>query len=264
MKTSNRPNIKRIARHLESDNQIKAYQARQALAKLEADLGAATMDKERAKACEQIVEILTAQIDVIDPKKPKDKPKKEPKYAAESRNLLIRALATLGRDTEVSALETALDDFETREMARWSLDRMTCERASEVLAEAATKKVGDEFRIGVINSLGRKPTDDTIIAALKKCHVDNELEVRLAAVEALANHGDASFDALIAAVGKPPKNAAINPRTKLRISKARMRLAEQLAKAGDKESARKIYQQLAADGAEGAQKKAADLALKSG
>ncbi len=263
MKTSNRPNIKRIARHLESDNQIKAYQARQALAKLEADFGAATMDKERAKACEQIVEILTAQVDVIDPKKPKDKPKKEPKYAAESRNLLIRALATLGRDTEVSALDAALDDFETREMARWSLDRMTCERASEVLAEAATKKVGDEFRIGVINSLGRKPTDDSVIAALKKCHVDNELEIRLAAVEALANHGDASFDALIAAVGKTSKSA-VSPRTKLRIAKARMRLAEQLAKAGDKESARKIYQQLAADGAEGAQKKAADLALKSG
>ncbi|HEX3870646.1 MAG TPA: HEAT repeat domain-containing protein [Pirellulales bacterium] len=259
MKTNNQPKLKKLARQLDHGDQVRAYQAQMALMKLEAELGAASAQRERQRACGQIVEILAAKDDVIDPKKPKEKPKKQARYSAQARRQFIRVLAVIGGDSEVSALEEALDDFEVREMARWALDRMPAERAADVLADAATKTVGDEFRIGVVNSLGRKATSPEVVSALRKCLSDSEPEIRLAAVEALANHADASLDPAIAAVAKGA-TAASSRRTKLRVSKARMRLAERLSKQGDKDAAQKIYDSLAKDDAEGVQKRAAGLA----
>jgi hypothetical protein len=257
MKNENKISIKRLARHLDGDDQIKQYQARQTLANMECELGAPSKQRERQQACDKIVALLKETKEVVDAKKPKDKPVVTPAYGSRTRGQLIRTLAGLGGNTEVSVLETALDDFEVREMARWALDRMTCERAAEALAEAAPKSVGVEFRIGIVNSLGRKPSEESVIRALKLCLKDSEPEVRIAAAEALANHADPELDSAIAAVGKAPGG-----RSKQRVTKARVRMAEQLAAAGDKDAARKIYESVASDSTEKAGKKAVEVALK--
>jgi HEAT repeat protein len=114
-----------------------------------------------------------------------------------------------------------------------------------------------EFRIGIINSLGRKPGEESVIRALKVCLKDSEPEVRVAAAEALANHADPELDLAIAAVGKTPGG-----RTKLRVTKARVRMAERLASDGDKDAARKIYESILSDSSEKAGKKAVEVALK--
>jgi HEAT repeat protein len=257
MKSANKVSIKRLARHLDGDDQIKQYQARQTLSNLECELGAPSKQRERQQVATKIVAVLKETKEVVDPKKPKDKPVVTPAYGTAARSQLIRTLASLGGNTEVSVLEAALDDFEVREMARWALDRMTCERAAEVLAEAAPKSVGVEFRIGIVNSLGRKPSAESVIRALKLCLKDSEPEIRVAAAEALANHADPELDSAIAAVGKTPGG-----RTKLRVTKARVRMAERLASDGDKDAARKIYESIASDSSEKAGKKAVEVALK--
>ena len=152
---------------------------------------------------------------------------------------------------EAPALKQSLADFESRELARFALDRMTCQAATDALAEAALEAVGAEFRVGVVNALGRR-SGSGVVNALKKCATDADPHVRLAAAEALANHPDASADELLVAAGKQSGDRAA-----LRMAKARIRLAEGLVRAGQQEAGKKIYQAVAQSDAEGPQKKAA-------
>jgi HEAT repeat protein len=166
----------------------------------------------------------------------KDAEGKAFKYSSAVRGQVARALCEVGGDMEVPALKTALADFDAREMARWALNRMTCQAATDALIEAASKAVGTEFRVGAVNALATRSAS-AVLEALKQCAADADPEVRLAAAEALANHADASLDSIIA-----PVAAAGGPRAESRIARARIRLAAQLAKAGQKDAARGIYQ----------------------
>ena len=84
--------------------------------------------------------------------------------------------------------------------------------------------------------------------------------MRLAAAEALAQQPDTAGDALIVQTEKDL--GPTNPRVAKRMNVARLRLAATLAKAGQKDAARGIYQSLTSDGADEAQKKAAKSALE--
>ncbi|HWA96952.1 MAG TPA: HEAT repeat domain-containing protein [Pirellulales bacterium] len=255
--------MQQLATELASDDQRKAYRARMALTKLEYSAGGADRSVEPKQLAASIVEVLGAMTEVRDPKKPNEKPRLAATYPSEARNELIRTLAGVGGDAAVPALRKSLDDFDVRDMARWALDRMTAPSASDALAEAAINGVGIEFRIGAINSLGRKPSSATVLDALKRCLDDYDPETRIAAAEALANHVDASHDALIA--GALKNHPATRSRLAVRVARARLRLAEGLSARGQTAAARNVYQAVLAtaanDPGQEAQKKAAEIAL---
>ena len=92
---------------------------------------------------------------------------------------------------------------------------------------------------------------------MKKCIEDQSFEIRLAAAEALANQPDAANDALIEKAAGPGYG-----RMGKRAAKARLRLASNLRRAGDKDAAAKIYQAISTGKFDPAQKKAATAALR--
>lgn len=244
------PSVEQLSEQLGSADQPTVYQAKRALAHLAAAAGAPGKDAERAQLAAALAKIEGAT-------KPKDEKDKTPVpvYSAKVRDEIARVLAEIGGDMEAPALKQTLADFDAREMARFALDRMTCQAATDALVEAALKSIGAEFRVGVINALSRR-SGSSVIDALKKCAADSEPHVRLAAAEALANHADAAADELLVAAGKQPGHRAA-----LRMAKARIRLAENLVRAGQKDAGKKIYQSIAQSDALAPQKKAAQQAL---
>lgn len=76
--------------------------------------------------------------------------------SVKARDELARTLSEVAGDMEVPALKEAINDFDAREMARFALDRMTCQAATDALADAALNAVGVEFRIGVYRHVARQ------------------------------------------------------------------------------------------------------------
>jgi hypothetical protein len=239
------PSVEELSDQLNSGDQPTVYRARQALSKMAAAAGSPAKEGERAAMAASLAKAETAKNEKGD----------APKYGPKARAEVARSLSEVAGDMEVPALKETLNDFDAREMARFALDRMTCQAATDALADAALNAVGIEFRIGAINALGRR-NGSQIVDVLKACAGDNDSEIRLAAAEALANHADASADPLIAEVAKHP-----GQRAALRATKARVRLAAKLASVGQKDAAKQIYQSIAQSDAAAAQKKAAGIGL---
>jgi HEAT repeat protein len=247
--------VAQISEQLGSSDQTAAFKARRALAVRAAAAGTPGKEAERTALAAELAGCLVAKADAGDDKK------KEPtaRYSVAARNALCRALADVGGDAEVPALVQTLNDFDVREMARFALDRIPTAGATKALAEADDKLVGEEFRVGVTNALGKR-RDAAAVEALKKATSDTSTEIRLAAAEGLALQPEASGDAAIVEVRK--QLGPSSPRATKRMDIARLQLAATLAKAGQKDAARNIYQGLASDGADEAQKKAAKTALE--
>ena len=239
------PSVQELADQLNSGDQSTVYRARRALAEMATAAGAPGKAGERAELAAALAKAEIAKNEKGD----------APKYSPKARGEVARTLSEVAGDMEVPALKETLNDFDAREMARFALDRMTCQAATDALADAALNAVGIEFRIGAINALARR-TGSQIVDVLKACAGDIDPEIRLAAAEALANHTDASADPLIAELGKHG-----GQRAQLRSTKARIRLAAKLADVGQKDAAKRIYQAIAQSDAGSAQKKAAGIAL---
>lgn len=235
-----------LADQLNSGEQPTVYRAKRALAQMTAAAGAPGKTGERGELAAALAKALTAKNEKGD----------APKYSVKARDELARTLSEVAGDMEVPAFKEALADFNAREMARFALDRMACQAATDALADAALNAVGVEFRIGAINALALR-SGSQVVDVLKACAGDNDPEIRLAAGEALANHSDASADPLIAELAK---HAGL--RASSRVLKARLRLASRLAGVGQKDAAKKIYQSIAdSDATAAAQKKAARMGL---
>jgi len=243
--------VAQLCEQLGSDDRIKAYQARRALAEK-----AAVGEADRMALAAELADCLTAKAEVKDKKKKEPPP---PRYAVAVRNEICRNLADVAGDAQVPALVDALADFDTREMARFALDRIPTPAATAALADALSKSIGVEFRVGLVNALARR-NDPAAREALHKAAADPSSEVRLAAAEALALQPDSTGDAVIVVVGKELR--ATNSRAAKRADIARLRLAGTLSRAGQNDAARGIYQALASEGADEAQKKAAKAALE--
>jgi aminopeptidase N len=237
--------VEQLADQLNSGDQPTVYRAKRALSDMACAAGAPGKPGERAELAAALAKAENAKNAKGD----------APKYSPKARAEIVRTLSLVAGDMEVAGLKETLGDFDAREMARFALDRMTCQAATDALADAALNAVGVEFRIGAINALGRR-SGSQVVDVLKACAGDHDPEIRLAAAEALANHADATADPLIAALGKHG-----GQRSHLRASKARLRLAAKLAGAGEKEAAKNIYQSIAQSDAAAAQKKAAGIAL---
>lgn len=248
--------VEKLCEQLASGDQATEYRARRALQEMAAQAGGAGKAKERAELAAALAEELVRTREVSDPKKPKDPPSKAPALPSGARSEICRVLSLVATDAEIPALKQALGDFEVRESARFALDRMPTQSATDALVEAAGTAVGVEFLVGVVSALGLR-SGSSVVEALKECASNKRqaVEVRLAAAEALANHAEPDCDAAILAVGGTGRAAR-------RVDRARLRLAANLAAAGQKDAARKIYDDLA-DGqrVDEVQKKAARVAL---
>ncbi|HWB14533.1 MAG TPA: HEAT repeat domain-containing protein [Pirellulales bacterium] len=241
------PSVEELADQLNSGDQPAVYRAKRALSEMVAAAGAPGKAGERAGLAAALAKAEVARNEKGD----------APKHGTKARDEIARALADVAGDMEVPALKSTLGDFDSREMARFALDRMTCQAATDALADAALNSVGIEFRVGAINALARR-RGSQVIDVLKACAGDNDPEVHLAAAEALANHADASAETILRELAKH----AAAPRAQLRLAKARVRLAARLASAGQKDAARQIYQSiLDNDAAAAAQKRAAGTGL---
>ncbi|HEV3341939.1 MAG TPA: HEAT repeat domain-containing protein [Pirellulales bacterium] len=238
--------VEELAEQLNSGDQPTVYRAKRALSEMVTAAGAPGKAGERAQLAAALAKAEAAKNEKGD----------APKYATKSRDEIARALGEVGGDMEVPALKEALGDFDAREMARFALDRMTCQAATDALVDAALNAVGVEFRIGAINALARR-SGSQVVDVLKACAGDSDPEIRLAAAEALANHADASADPLLCELAKQA-----GQRAQLRLTKARIRLAARLASAGQKDVARQIYRSIVeGDTAAAAQKRAVSVAL---
>lgn len=172
-----------------------------------------------------------------------------------ARSGLVRLMNYVAGESEVPVLAGLTKDLGLREMARFTLERIPSEAATEALINAL-EEVGPDFRVGVIGALAKRQSAGAL-AALKKSADDEEKPVRIAAVEALAGFADPSNDAIIV---KATKSDCRDCRA--RAQKARVRLAGTLAKAGNDAAAKRIYSAIRQSDADEPQKKAAQIALQ--
>ncbi len=244
--------VTELATDLCSGDQIKTYQAQQALARLSGEIGAAGKEAEKAEAAKAVAAVLAG----IKPAKDKrGEPTLESMASVDSAMEICRALSLLAGEAEVAVLAACLKDIDLREPARWCLARMNCQGAADALVEAFKTATGTEYRVGLVNALGRKQGSN-VLETLKIAAGDKEPEVALAAVEALANTPDAALDAVISSVesGSSSRRAA-------RVARARVRLGSTLMRAGDDAGAKQVFTAVAGADVDEAAKKAAAAAV---
>lgn len=244
--------ISELIAQLGGDDQAKVHQTRQNLI----DMACKAGRPGNAAGQTEFADAVAAELTATTKTKSKDgKEEERPKNPVRVRNGLCQLLSRVATDSHVPALAAALTDREIREMARWGLDRLPGEASTKALV-SALEQVGPEFRVGVINALSKRKGSD-VQAALLRATADGDNEVRLAAVEALANFAEPSNDEPIVAATKTGL-----PRERTRAQKARVRLADSLRLAGKKDAAVAIYKAIMANDADEPQKKAARLALE--
>lgn len=167
---------------------------------------------------------------------------------------LARLLGWLPLPSAVPHLAKALDDLEARDMARCSLESNPGDPATDALI-GALDAAGTNFRAGVVNSLAHRK-GERVAAALRKAAEDPHPEIRTAAFYALAAIPDAAHAAVLE---KGARATDAEERRHAHI--ARIRLAESLRAAGNRDAADGICRSVLAGDADEPQKKAARLAL---
>jgi hypothetical protein len=168
----------------------------------------------------------------------------------------LRYLAEIAGDAEVDVLMKSVDDLEVRDGIRRVLEAAPGAKATAALVQCATGEEGTEFRLGAINALGKR-TGEGVSAALAKCSTDADPRIRLAAAEAMSQHADPGLDSLIVSALDPAKGAAPHGD----CAALRLRLAANVAKAGNKEAAQKIYQAVGATKPTACKEKAVKIGL---
>lgn len=108
-----------------------------------------------------------------------------PKHPARVRNQILMLISYLPTPETLQACEKALAQMDTREMARFALERNPSLGATLALA-GALEDSGPEFRTGVVNSLAKRKHVPEAMAALKKYASDPDDLVREAVAAALA------------------------------------------------------------------------------
>ena len=150
--------------------------------------------------------------------------------------LLIRALQVAGGPEVVETLGGQLDDDALCEYATQALIAIGYDAGAQ-FGKALPKAKGKN-RITIIQALG-SVKDANASAALRDAVGDDSEAVRLAAGWALANTGDpAAADVLLGAAKRA------EGWERIQATKACLLLAENLAAAGSKNAARRVYQQL--------------------
>jgi hypothetical protein len=243
-----------MLRNLGAADPVVAFKTSQMLSTMA--MASTAPDKSALRA--EVAGFLAGELNATDPGGKDDKGKDKPpvqRYSTAVRNQVARLLGIVAGAAEVPALAQAMKDLDLRESARCALDRNRSPEATDALL-AALAEVGPAFRVGVVGSLGDRG-GERVTRALQGLADDEDVEVRLAAADALAKIPDAGNDAVLSQMSKQAC-----PCTRETATKARIRLAETLARAGDKSAARRILQDIRQSDAAAPQKKAAEIGLK--
>ncbi len=152
-----------------------------------------------------------------------------------ARVFLCQQLAIVGSDAQVPLLAKLLDDPQTAEIARYTLDAIPGDASLAALRDALSRLQGP-VRIGVINSLGLR-RDDKAARELAELLSHTDPSVASAAVEALGKIATAEAASAL-------QSARATPTTAIRLHNARLQCAERRAATGDAQSAAGIYEQI--------------------
>ena len=146
---------------------------------------------------------------------------------------LCQQLLVVGTEAQVPLLAKMLDDPQTAEIARYTLDRIPGDASLAALRGSLARLPGPP-RVGVINSLGLR-RDEKSVGALTELLAQADPQVAAAAAEALGKIATAEAAAAL-------QKAVVAPQAEIRLHNARLQCAERLAAAGDTATAVRIYE----------------------
>jgi HEAT repeat protein len=157
-----------------------------------------------------------------------------------AQDYVCRKLRVVGTAQSVEALAALLPAEETSHIARYALERIPDEKATEVMRDALPK-VGSKLKPGIIGSLGVR-RDRKSIAAISKSLGDSDRGVAQAAAQSLGLIGTpAAAKELSEFAKRAPANM------KVPVADARLICAEQLLADGEASEAMALYKELNGD-----------------
>ncbi|MEM7312942.1 MAG: HEAT repeat domain-containing protein [Planctomycetota bacterium] len=157
------------------------------------------------------------------------------KGSRKGKDYACRKLKIVGTDACVDALAGKLNDNSHSHMARFALQSIPTEAATNALI-GALSKVGGELKAGVIGSLGARGDQSAVSAIAGMLGDGNTTIARSAACALGAIGGKEAADALAAA---KPSDAIMGD-----VMDATLSCAEALLESGDKVAALSIYKKL--------------------
>lgn len=158
----------------------------------------------------------------------------------EGKSIACRHLVIVGSPACVPVLAKLLPDEKLSHMARYVLERIPGEAASDAL-RAALPNVGDKLKIGMIHSLGRRGDVKCVDQLIKLAGGGNE-ELAAVAIQALAK-----IDSEKAAKAVASARSAAQGNLRVIASDAYIILAERYRATGRADKAAKIYEELLAE-----------------
>ena len=171
-----------------------------------------------------------------------------------AKDIVCRALKTIGTAHSVPALAKLLHDEELSHMARHALETNDAPEAVKALV-GAIDKAPKKIKIGIISSLGAKGIG-VPVAPLAKALSDKDADISTAGALALGAIGSADA---VKALG----SAKVNNTNKIAVCDAMLQCAENMLAHGKKSGAKAIYGTVLKIGPTEAAKIAADLGIKA-
>lgn len=171
-----------------------------------------------------------------------------------AKDIVCRALKTIGTAHSVPALAKLLHDEELSHMARHALEANDSPEAVKALV-GAIDKAPKKIKIGIISSLGARGFG-VPVAPLAKALSDKDTDISTAGALALGAIGSADA---VKALG----SAKVNDTNKIAVCDAMLQCAENMLAHGKKSGAKAIYGTVLKIGPTEAAKIAADLGIKA-
>jgi len=171
-----------------------------------------------------------------------------------AKDIVCRALKTIGTAHSVPALAKLLHDEELSHMARHALEANDSPEAVKALV-GAIDKAPKKIKIGIISSLGARGVG-VPAAPLAKALSDKDADISTAGALALGAIGSADA---VKALG----SAKVNDTNKIAVCDAMLQCAENMLAHGKKSGAKAIYGTVLKIGPTEAAKIAADLGIKA-
>ena len=171
-----------------------------------------------------------------------------------AKDIVCRALKTIGTAHSVPALAKLLHDEELSHMARHALETNDAPEAVKALV-GAIDKAPKKIKIGIISSLGARGVG-VPVAPLAKALSDKDADISTAGALALGAIGSADA---VKALG----SAKVNDTNKIAVCDAMLQCAENMLAHGKKSGAKAIYGTVLKIGPTEAAKIAANLGIKA-
>ena len=169
-----------------------------------------------------------------------------------AKDIVCRALKTIGTAHSVPALAKLLHDEELSHMARHALQTIDAPEAVKAMV-GAIDKAPKKIKIGIISSLGARGTG-VPVAPLAKALTDKDSEISTAGALALGAIGSADA---VKALG----SAKVNDTNRIAVCDAMLHCAENLLAHGKKAGAKAVYSKVLSIGPTNAAKISADLGV---